>query len=678
MNQPRVGRNDPCPCGSGKKYKQCCMAADQSRAQDAAAPQRKQAEIPVLLKSAQKLRETGQPREAERIYQEILILNPKHPEALLQCGLTLMELGEFRAALAPLGKLVQAHPSALAHATKANALQALGQLRDAEDNLRQAITLYPGMAEAHNNLGNALAAQGRFEEAVTCFREALRLDPRSLGIHNNIGNALQELSRPVEAIEAYRKAIAGNPDSAVAWNNLGNALMQQCDFEEAHACYLRALALRPDMVSAYDNLLFGACFDLKIPPEQYLAFARQYAERVTRHVVPFDHPSDSADTSPARPLRVGMVSGDFKNHPVAYFLENVLKSLDSGMIDIHAFATRAYEDAMTARLKPLFSGWHSLVGLTDQRAASLIRDAHIDILIDLSGHTAFNRLPIFAWKPAPVQVSWLGYLASTGLPQMDYYLTDPVSNPPAYQSHFSERLWYLADTNNCFTAPEATPRLEITPPPLLKTGHVTFGTFQRTSKISDRVLALWARILLETPGAIFRLPFRHIGNDMMLGQLQQRLENAGIPLDRVRIVGPVPDREEYLATHADVDIVLDTTPYQGITTTCEALWMGVPTITLAGDRMLARQGAALLSAIGLQDWVASTEDEYVRKAVNFASQPELLARLRSTLRARLVASPLMDAPRFARNLEKALTGMWEHYCRSAKDKCDSPPASTAT
>jgi protein O-GlcNAc transferase len=278
------------------------------------------------------------------------------------------------------------------------------------------------------------------------------------------------------------------------------------------------------------------------------------------------------------------------------------------------------------------------------------------VLLDLSGHTAKNRLPMFAWKPAPVQVSWLGYFASTGVAEMDYLLADATGVPHQHQSHFSETVWYLPDTRLCFTPPNTD--LAVTPLPSLSNGFVTFGCYQNLAKVTDEVLNVWGRIFAALPQARLRLVSKYLKDPSVVAQLQLRLQQCGIAASRISLHGAIP-RQDYLASHAGVDMVLDTFPYPGGTTTCESLWMGVPTLTLAGDTLLSRQGASLMTAAGLPDWIATSEDDYVAKAIAFSQNVPQLATLRAGLREQVRTSPLFDAPRFAKHFEQALWEMWQ-------------------
>ena len=367
------------------------------------------------------------------------------------------------------------------------------------------------------------------------------------------------------------------------------------------------------------------------------------------------------------PLRIGLVSGDFRTHPVGFFLEGILANLNPARVELVAYSMSPQEDELTARLRPCFVAWNIIVGLSDEVAARKIHDDGIHILIDLTGHTASNRLPMFALKPAPVQVSWLGYFATTGLPAIDYLLADPVSVPETHRDHFTETVWYLPETRLCFTPPANRTGLELTPLPAVQNGYITFGCFQNLTKVNDAVLAAWGRIFFALPEARLRLQNSQMNCSTAREYLQQRLAQVGIMPKRVIMEGSVP-REIYLAAYANVDIILDTFPYPGGTTTCEALWMGVPTLTLAGGTLLARQGASMLTCAGLEDWIASDEGDYVTRTLFHASDIHRLAQLRSGLRQKVLASPLFNARRFALHLEDALQNMWQQKISESEHK----------
>jgi len=514
----------------------------------------------------------------------------------------------------------------------------------------------------HCALGVALQEQGKLEEAAASHRRALAFDPDFVEAHNNLGNVLQALRHFDLAAASFRRALELNPDLAEAHSNLGLVQNDLGQLDSAIESYRRALEIKPDFTDARSNLLFTLNYTNNLAPASYLEQAREYG-RIVAAKVTARFSAWPCSPSPER-LRVGLVSGDLRIHAAGHFLEGLLANIDPARIELIAYPTNRKEDELTARIKPYFASWKPLVGKKDADAARLIHDDGVHVLLDLSGHTAHNRLPVFAWKPAPVQASWLGYFATTGLAEMDHLLADEVGVPKARQNQFTESVWYLPDTRLCFNAPRSGS--PVAPLPVLSNGMITFGCFQNIAKVGDEVLAVWGDILAALPNARLRMQCPQLGEPAQIKQLMRRLQHHAIDPERVRLQGAV-SREDYLAAHAEVDMILDTFPYPGGTTTCEALWMGVPTLTLAGDSLLARQGASLLGAAGLDEWVTSSKAEYVAKAIGLAGDQPKLAALRAGLRQQVLASPIFDAPRFARNFEDALWGMWESYlARSGK------------
>jgi protein O-GlcNAc transferase len=356
-------------------------------------------------------------------------------------------------------------------------------------------------------------------------------------------------------------------------------------------------------------------------------------------------------------LRVGLVSGDLRIHSVGHFLEGVLSHIDPARIELIAYPTNPYEDELTARIRPFFSAWKPLVGLSDGDAARLIHSDGVHILLDVSGFTAHNRLPVFAWKPAPVQVTWLGLPSTTGIKEMDYVLGDLLAIPAENEHHFTEAVWRMPDSYLCFSAPAYS--IEVAPLPALSTGYVTFGSFNNLTKMNDAVVALWARILLSVPNSRLYLKTAQLSNADMCEHILRRFGSYGITAERLLLGGKFGSIADHLSEYNKVDVALDTFPYPGVTTSIEALWMGVPVLTLQGDRFLSLTAKSVAHHAGLPDWVAIDKDDYVAKAISFTTDLERLSALRAGLRQQVLASPLFDAPRFARNLEDALWGMWQ-------------------
>ena len=604
---------------------------------------------------AHTLAELGQIEAALNSYRRGLELEPEDTQMHYNLGGILHNSGHLDAAAQSYRRAVAISPDfAEAHNNLGNVLQDLKQFEAAADAYRRTIMLNPNLPAAHNNLGNALLELNQLEAAVAAFNRALSLDPDFAGAHGNLGNALHDLDRLDEAQDSYRRALALDPEYAEAHNNLGAILLYLGQYDAALTCFQNALGVKSDFANASSNLLFTlnytATHDTRLCLQEAQAYGRLVAKPVKAR-----YSTWHCKAAPER-LRVGVVSGDLRNHPVGYALESLLEQLNPQRIELIAYSTNPKADELTARIQTHFSAWKPIYGKSDQDAAELIQKDGIHILLDLAGHTAHNRLPVFAWKPAPIQASWLGYFATTGVAEMDYLITSEVAVPKAHKEHFTETVWHLPDIWLCFTPPQQ--ELPVNTLPALRNHHLSFGCFQRLDKISDAALQAWSRIFSALPQAQLRLASKQLGNPSVAEQFKQRLQQHGIAPTRVQLQGSAATRQEYLARYNNVDIMLDTLPYPGVTTTCEALWMGVPTLTLAGDTLLSRQGAGVIKPAGLDEWIAGSETEYVDKAIRFGSDLSKLAALRAGLRKQVLASPVFDAARFARNFEDALWGMW--------------------
>jgi len=608
-------------------------------------------------------KELGEPEAATDCYRRATELEPDDYLAHNYLGSALRDSGQHDKAVASYRRALDLQPGVFqTHNNLADILHKLGRFEAAADSFRQALEINPGYAIAHNNLGNTLKALGQTEEAVESYRRAIALDPDYHEAHNNLGVALQELERFDAALDSYRDALRLKPDFAEAHNNFANTLQDLGRLGDSIAGYRRAIELQPGNAEAWSNLLFCQNYMADLTPAEMLAEARLYGDKALAQAVPYAR--WNSEPSPGKRLRVGLVSGDLRNHPVGFFLETTLAALDPAKVELFAYVTDSREDALTRRIKPLFAGWQCIQGIVDADAARRIYDDSVDILIDLAGHTAQNRLPMFAWKPAPVQATWLGYFATTGVPGIDYLLADPQVVPAGEESHFNEAILRLPEIYYCFTPPDET--VEPSALPALADGRITFGGFNKLAKMNDAVVALWARLLHAVPDSRLFLKAKGLSDPGLRNSILERYASHGIGPDRLLLEGASP-RREYLAAYNQVDIALDPFPYPGGTTTADALWMGVPVLTPRGDRFIGHQGETILANVGLPDWIAANPDDYVAKAAAFVSDLPTLAELRSRLRTQLLASPLCDAPRFARNLEDALGKMWRVWCEGRAD-----------
>jgi predicted O-linked N-acetylglucosamine transferase (SPINDLY family) len=466
------------------------------------------------------------------------------------------------------------------------------------------------------------------------------LKPDYAEAHSNLGVTLQELGRLDEAEASYAQAIALKPDYAEAHSNLGFTLKELGRLDEAEASYTQAIALKPDCASAHSNRLF-LIGSMLFQPALYQKYSRDFSNMVSKRVDKqfVDWPS----AKEFERLRIGFVSGDFKSHPVGYFLEGLLIQLQSSSCELFAYSTVDFEDQITGRLKHL----------SDEQAAQRIHNDNIHILIDLAGHTADNRLPVFAWKPAPVQVTWLGYFASTGLSEIDYLLGDPFVTPKAEADHFIEKIWQLPESYLCFTPPKID--VAVGPLPAFSNGFITFGCFNKLFRMTDEVVATRAKILRAVPASKLLLKDKQLENKSICDRVIARFSAYGISADRLILEGR-ETREKYLACYNRVDVALSPFPYGGGTTSVEGLWMGVPVITKMGNYFLSHLGESIAHNSGLSDWVATDKGDYIAKAIKFSSDLEALDTLRKGLRERLLQTPLFDAKTFAYHFEQAV---WE-------------------
>jgi len=462
-------------------------------------------------------------------------------------------------------------------------------------------------------------------------------------------------------MQNYDKAIQLKPDYIEAYNNRGVTLKDLGRLDEAVANYNKAIQIKPEYIEAYSNLLMSLNYTSNHNASDRIAIARKFGELVTERVR-IQFPGYQCLPTPER-LRVGFVSGDLRNHPIGFFLESILSSIDQSKIELIAYSTTPKADDLSERIKPFFSMWKPIYGQNDEAAANLIHADGIHVLLDLSGHTADNRLSMFGYKPSPVQASWLGYFATTGLNEMDYLIGDPYVTPPEEDDQFTEKIWRLPETRWCFTPPNVD--IEVSALPALKQGYVTFGCFNNLTKVNDKVMELWTKVLEAVPNSRLLLKAKQFRDQLTQESVIQRFAAHGIDSKRLSLEG-WEDRQKYFAAYNQIDITLDPFPFTGGTTSVESLWMGVPLVTLAGNTLISRQGVGVLMNAGLPDWIANDEEDYLAKTVLFASDLDKLAMLRAGLRSQVLASPLFDAPRFARNIENALWNMWEHGRKDVK------------
>ncbi|CAN5530946.1 tetratricopeptide repeat protein [soil metagenome] len=644
--------------------------------------------IQQALELALQHHQAGRLKEAEPIYRQILSNQPAHADALHLLGMLAHQVGQQAAAVELIRKAIGVAPNRPVFYTNlGHVMRSIGENAPAIEAFRRAAQLQPRDPQAHYNLANALKDSGQPLQSIPSYEKVLELKADSYEAFNNLGVALQDLGRTNDAIVAYqrsilikpdlpiaytnlavslkeagqlgeaiaacRKAVALAPDFAQAHSNLSNLLREAGQGDEAIANARRAIELKPDYADAHSNLLLINTYRAGVDPAQLAADHRKWSQQHAEPLLQFIQPLQN-NRDPDRKLRVGYVSSDFRDHVIARFMQPLLANHDHAQFEVYCYAQVGMPDKVTDRLRKHATVWRSLIGLSDTQAAELIRQDGIDLLIDLAGHTATNRLLVFARKPAPVQATYLGYPNTTGVGTIEYRITDAYADPPGMTEAFhSEQLVRLSPSAWCVEmspAPSISPRYG---------GAIAFGCLNNYAKISDMVLVLWAEILTANPTASLILPAAEgINREHTLAVLGRQ----NISADRVQFVPKQSTRQKYLESYAQIDIALDAYPYHGTATTCDALWMGVPVVTLAGPSHVSRVGVSLLNNVGLADLVADTPADYVRIAGELAGDLPRLKTLRTTLRDTMKASPLMDGKNFAKGIEAAYRRMWHKWC----------------
>ncbi|MDD2880961.1 MAG: tetratricopeptide repeat protein [Rhodoferax sp.] len=593
---------------------------------------------------------------AESLAHTLIVQCPEHGLARKMLGAVLRPMGRYKEALLAHRSAVQYRPNDYeAHFNLACEMQQQGLLDEAVQSYLTALGLQPNNPTAYNNLANIFKTMGLNAQAEMYCRQALELQPDMAMAHNNLGNALHAQGKFLEAVQSYQQALVLKPDWAEALNNLAIVLKDLGESEPAQAAYRAALRIKPDWAAAHSNLLFCLSLDVNTTPqalhEQHLAFGSHFESLPACNRATFTNSKD-----PHRQLKVGFVSGDFYDHALANFFEPMFSALSAlPSLELHAYYTHVYDDAVTKRLQPSFKAWNFVAGYTDADLATKITTDGIDILFDLSGHSAHNRLLTFVRKPAPVQVSYLGYLGTTGLQAMDYYLCDKAWLPPELTWQLAEKAAYLPSAI-VFQPSELSP--VVNELPALKNGYVTFGSFNRPNKVNASMMMLWSMLLRNVPTS--RLMFGGMPQDSQ-SLLRQSFANEGIAMERLTFFERC-NLPSYLALHHQVDFCLDTYPHGGGATTAHAAWMGVPSLCLAGETPASRLGAMEMHHLGLDGFVATSIDDYLEKAQHWASHVTDLAAVRAGMRERFRNSNLMQNAQNATHFELLVRSMWHRWC----------------
>ena len=638
----------------------------------------------------------GDMAEAGNCSQRVLTLQPEHSEAHLNLGNVLCHLGKYDDAILHYKTALRLN-SALAALCNNNLgilFKMTNRLEDAIRHFREAVRLNPNFAEAHSNLGNIYTDKGFLEQALESSREAVRLAPHNAMAHNNLGKLLKTMGRNDDAIAHYHESLRLNPNLAEALNNMGNIFLEQSRLEEALAYFQKALRSNPTLPLTYSNLGIVytrqgkhdealRCFQeaLRLDPQDAITHSsllfllcyrpdHDLPALFLEHVRWGDvHGRALEDTAPhtnqpveGKRLRLGYVSADFRIHPVGFFIEQILAHHDKDQFEVYCYSNKNINDDITAKLRHYADHWRDIAGIPDEAVARHIRRDGIDILVDLSGHTSGNRLLTLSLKPAPIQATWMGYPATTGLNAIDYIIANRFVIPPQDECYYVEQVVRLPNSFLCFTPPQFP--IEVSSLPALSRGQLTFGCFNNIAKLTPKVIAVWAKVLHAIPDARLLLKSRGFDDEIVRSHFRSLFAENGIPSERLEFAGSSPGRSEVLAAYHEVDIGLDPFPYNGTTTTVEALWMGVPVISIRGDHFVSRVGDSILNIAGLGEYVVDNEQDYITKAMSLAADLPRLAELRSRLRTQMLNSSLCDGPGFTRDLETAYRNMWLAWCRN--------------
>ena len=614
-----------------------------------------------VLKQALELHRHKQFEQAQRICRRLIKADPTRADVKYLLGMMLSEVGKYELGAEYIRQAIYIAPAeAQCHYNLGNTLLKGGRPQEACDAYRRAIQIKPTYVEAIDSLGAALLAMGKVDQAMAQHERAIELNPKYALAYVNLGAAQVLQKKNGLAYESYRRAIEISPFDIHALKGAAYAALQIGRTSEAVDYYRRAHYIEPTDASVHHAMLLAMHYDPQFTSKE-IFFEHRYFDEVHARKWTRPNPPLSNSRDPDRPLRIGYVSADFREHAVASFIEPILAWHDPTEFEVYAYANVPAPDAFTENLRTHVKVWREIKGLPNRMIAKQIRKDRIDILVDLSGHTLGNRLGVFARRVAPVQVTYLGYPNTTGLDAMHWRIVDSITDPPrATELYHTEDLCRVDPCFLCYRPPDIAP--EVGTPPVEKNAAVTFVSFNHIAKVSHEIAAAWGEILRQVPGSTLLVKLSTTTGSLGLDYGRQRLIADGIPSDRLRLLPAEPTVEAHLVDYQRGDIALDTFPYNGTTTTCEALWMGLPVITLSGQTHVSRVSRSVLSAVGLPELATDSIEQYVQAAVALARDTERLARLRGSLRRQMHESVLCDAGAFISRLQNAYRAMWREWC----------------
>lgn len=610
----------------------------------------------------QAYRGLGRAGEAIACYRRTLELDPAFRKAYVNLGSLLLTSGELEQAAKCFDALLQRSPDDVdARCGLGSVELARKRFNDAATHFAAALRARPGHFEAAKGLVNALLDLERFPEAESLARKAIQAWPGQAFIWAALGKSLQGQLKLQAAVEAYQRALEFEPRSFLAHHNLAAVCYDLGDIAQAIEHWRSASEINPGQPVTFSNLLMALNYEPTVEPQALASEHRAWAQRYTEGISCTRGHVNSRD--PDRILRIGYVSADFRDHAVAQFMVPLLEHHDRNRFRVYCYSNVQRPDQVTERIRALSDDWREIVHATDTAAAALVASDGIDILVDLSGHSGGHRLLVFARRPAPVQVTYLGYPNTTGLAEMDFRITDAWADPPGVTEMLhAEELVRIPGGFLGYEGSDAANPASV--PPFFRKGYIAFGSYNNIAKITPEVISVWSGILRAVPDSILRIKSRSFADELAVAKLRERFCTCGVQGARIEVLGYLPSKHDHLESYGDIDIALDPFPYNGTTTTCEAMWMGVPVLTLAGETHASRVGVSLLSAVGMVDWIASDARAYVDLGARYARDPDRLAHLRENLRARMAASTLCDVHGFTRRLEGAYREVWRRWCEA--------------
>jgi predicted O-linked N-acetylglucosamine transferase (SPINDLY family) len=602
---------------------------------------------------------SGNMEEVESVCKKMLTIYPKSLMILNILGGSLNRQGKLQEAIYTFTQAIKLKPDYVdAYYNRGVAFQGLNQPKEAIKNYDKTIQLKSDYVNAYYNRGVALQELNQLEEAVKNYDKAIEIKPDFFDAYNNRGNIFKDVGKYQDAVKSYNKVIQLNPDYVEAYSNKGLILQSLGKLKDAIQSFEDVIQQNPHYVDAYTNLFLTLNYCPELSESEIYQKHLEFEKQFGRHSQITDEKKIKKVKNSK--LRVGYLSADFRQHSVAYFFEPLLKSHDKTLIDIYCYYNNTKIDDTTKSLMNEANHWRSIIGLNDKAVVELIRKDNIDILVDLSGHTSDNRLKVFTYKPALIQVSWLGYPNTTGLSAIDYRFTDSIADPVGTSDKcHSEQLIRLPNGFLCYRGNDSIPEQRTLPS--IKRGYITFGCFNDFAKVNFQVIKLWSKILRAVPNSHLILKARQLVDPEIKSGCLELFNKEGIDSDRIEFYSTLSKTEDHLALYNSIDIALDPFPYNGTTTTCEALWMGVPTITLKGSRHASRVGASIMTHVGLEEFIVESEQEYIETAVKLTENTVNLAKIRSGLRQQMKNSVLCDEKLFTRNIEKIYFKLYKKY-----------------